>query len=417
MSPSGRQLVHADGTPALMVADTAWALPFRATPEQVEVYARDRQAKGFNAVLLMTVQPDMRAVGPRDRTLDEGFDVGFEDLPDGRLRELNPDYFGRVDVLLDILLAHDLVPVLAPVFQGFGWKGLDIAGKAVPPEDYARYCRYLVARYGARPVVYLVGADGSGRSRRWPPAARRSTSGTPTASPPASTTSRTRPTTPTRTPTGSTSRAARPGHDAEHIQDRVADMRRNTPAKGVLNLEPTYENTRVRGRGVGWWQGHEAWSNLCAGATMGVGYGAASLWQWRLHADEPGHSDYFLGPEAGWREALDYEGSSYVGAVGRIMRDLPFLDIAPDWTSLLGSRLLSVPGDPGELVLLYRESGRLFNLTDPGLPPHLTAFDPRTGEVVEELVLEPGGQLLERDPGEPRVYVFTRQPIDQARRT
>ena len=189
-------------------------------------------------------------------------------------------------------------------------------------------------------------------------------------------------------------------------------MRRNTPAKGVLNLEPTYEHTRERGRGAGWWQGHEAWSNLCAGATMGVGYGAASLWQWRLHADEPGHSDYFLGPDAGWREALDFEGSTYVGAVGRILRDLPFLDMAPDWTSLLGSRLLSVPGDPGELVLLYRESGRLFNMTDPGVPPHLTAFDPRTGEVVEQLVLEPGGQLLVRDPGGPRVYVFTRQPIE-----
>ena len=90
MSPSGRQLVHADGTPALMVADTAWALPWRATPEQVEEYARDRQAKGFNAVLLMTMQPDMRAVGPRDRTLDEGFDVGFEDLPDGRLARAGP---------------------------------------------------------------------------------------------------------------------------------------------------------------------------------------------------------------------------------------------------------------------------------------------------------------------------------------
>jgi hypothetical protein len=143
---------------------------------------------------------------------------------------------------------------------------------------------------------------------------------------------------------------------------------------------------------------------------MGVGYGAASLWQWRLHADEPGHSDYFLCQDAGWRDALDFEGSSYVGMVGRILRDLPFLDMAPDWTSLLGSRLLSVPG---ELVLLYRESGRLFNLTDPALPPHLTALDPRTGKVVEELVLEPGGQLLERDPGEPRVYVFTRQPIDR----
>ena len=86
------------------------------------------------------------------------------------------------------------------------------------------------------------------------------------------------------------------GHEAEHLPERVADMWRNTPAKGVLNLEPTYENTRERGRAVGWWQGHEAWSNLCAGGTMGVGYGAASLWQWRLHPDEPGHSDYFLAP-------------------------------------------------------------------------------------------------------------------------
>ena len=89
MSPGGRSLVHADGTPALLVADTAWALPWRATADQVRSYARDRQAKGFNAVLLMTVQPDMRATGPRDRTADEGFDVGFEDLPAGHLTELH----------------------------------------------------------------------------------------------------------------------------------------------------------------------------------------------------------------------------------------------------------------------------------------------------------------------------------------
>jgi hypothetical protein len=85
MSPGGRSLVHADGTPAILVADTAWALPWRATEEQVRVYAADRRAKGFNAVLLMSVQPDMRATGPRDRTADEGFDVGFDDLPDGHL--------------------------------------------------------------------------------------------------------------------------------------------------------------------------------------------------------------------------------------------------------------------------------------------------------------------------------------------
>ena len=52
MSPGARSLVHADGTPALLVADTAWGLPWRATAEQCRVYAADRRAKGFNAALL-----------------------------------------------------------------------------------------------------------------------------------------------------------------------------------------------------------------------------------------------------------------------------------------------------------------------------------------------------------------------------
>ena len=99
----------------------------------------------------------MHAVGPRDRSLDEGFDVAFEDLPAGRLRELDADYFGRFDVLVDILVSHDLVPVLQPVFQGFGWKGLDVAGTVVPPDDYARYTRSmwerLLAEAGLRPTT------------------------------------------------------------------------------------------------------------------------------------------------------------------------------------------------------------------------------------------------------------------------
>jgi hypothetical protein len=52
------------------------------------------------------------------------------------------------------------------------------------------------------------------------------------------------------------------------------------------NGEPTYENGGRRGRAAGWWQGHEAWCNLCAGGSMGVVYGAGSLWQWRLHLND-----------------------------------------------------------------------------------------------------------------------------------
>jgi len=46
MSPGGRSLVHADGSSALLIADTAWALPWRATEAQCRIYAADRQAKG-----------------------------------------------------------------------------------------------------------------------------------------------------------------------------------------------------------------------------------------------------------------------------------------------------------------------------------------------------------------------------------
>src|SRR5262245_20269985 len=100
-------------------------------------------------------------------------------------------------------------------------------------------------------------------------------------------------------------------------------MWRNEPVKAVANGEPSYENTGRPGRAAGWWQGHEAWSNLCAGGTMGVVYGAAGLWQWRLHGEEPGHAPYFLAEGTGWREALDFAGSTYVGLVRRILAGLP----------------------------------------------------------------------------------------------
>ena len=199
------------------------------------------------------------------------------------------------------------------------------------------------------------------------------------------------------------------GHSGEHVPERVADMWRNTPAKGVPNGEPTYEHTRERGRGAGWWQGHEAWSNLCAGGTMGVVYGAASLWQWRLHADEPGHARYFLAAGAGWREALDFEGSrtsAWSAASWTACR-------SPTWRPTgrsLGGAACCVPG---ELVLVYREGGRMVMLTDPGLPPHLTVIDPRTGETVEQTLLDPVPQFLQNECGEPRLYVFTRQPIER----
>ena len=380
--PARRSFCHADGSPAFFVFDTAWAMPWRANVDDVAVYAADRQAKGFNAVFMMSVQPDMDARGPVGRNLDEGFEVGFHDLSEGRLARLNVTYFQYLDRIVDVLLDHGITPVWQPVFHGYGWKGLRAAGPVVPPQEYARYCRYLVARYGARPAVYLPGADGAGSEPQIEAGGREIHAWDAYDQ-----------------PTGIHYRphhrndehqadewldfqSCQTGHVGDHVPDRVATMWAQRPVKAIMNGEPSYEHTGRRGVAEGWWQGHEAWCNLCAGALMGVAYGAAGLWQWRLHPDEAGHGEYFIAPGAGWREALGFEGSRYVGLVGRIVADLPIADARPCWDVSTNTRGLL---DPGVLFLGYAEHGGpwVFLDAEGRMPSSYWLIDPREGRVLK----------------------------------
>ncbi len=397
--PGERNLRHADGTPALIVADTAWALPWRATHEQCEIYAQDRSAKGFNAALLMSVQPDRDARGPRSRTEHDGFEVGFEDLPDGHITQINVDYFQYLDSLIDILRCHEIVPVWQPVFHGYGWKGLNVAGPVIPPFEYARYCRYLVARYGAQPAIWLVAGDGlapgvdpSGwEIERWD--AYQHPTGIHYA--------------PHQPPWAYQDRPwldfqwCQTGHTGEHVPHRVTLMREQRPIKAVANGEPTYEHIGRPGRAAGWWQGHEAWNNLTAGGTMGVVYGAGSLWQWRLDTQEE-HEEWCMARQAGWREALDFEGAQYVGALSRIFDGLPFAEMEPDYRHTFGRAGLIVPG---KLFIVYLPDGGVLKLADTdGVPRHYRVFDPRNGSVIDS---GDGYDPITTDFGVPRIVVFT----------
>ncbi len=398
--PGERNLRHADGTPALLVADTAWALPWRATHEQCEIYAHDRSSKGFNAALLMSVQPDRDARGPRSRTKLDGFEVGFEDLPDGHINQINADYFQYLDGLVGILRHHEIVPVWQPVFHGYGWKGLNVAGPVIPPFEYARYCRYLVARYGAQPAIWLVGGDGDGLApgvdpggweiERWD--AYQHPTGIHYA--------------PHQHPWAYHDRPwldfqwCQTGHTGEHVPQRVAVMWEKRPIKAVANGEPTYEHIGKPGLAAGWWQGHEAWNNLMAGGTMGVVYGAGSLWQWRLDTQEQ-HEEWCMARQAGWREALQFEGAQYVGALSRIFDGLPFAGMEPDYRHTFGRAGLIVPG---KLFVVYLPDGGLLKLADTdGVPRHYRVFDPRNGSVIDS---GEGHGPIAIDLGVPRVVVF-----------
>ncbi|MCU0356589.1 MAG: DUF4038 domain-containing protein [Cyclobacteriaceae bacterium] len=397
MSPGKRNVVHADGTPFLVIGDTPWAIPFRATTEQVKVYAQDRQQKGFNAALLMSVQPDRYAEGPDKRDTVLGFARAFDDLPEGHLNKIRVDYFQYLDQLMNILVDHEIVPVFQPVFHGFGWKGKTVLGSTALPEEYARYCRYLVARYGSKPALWLVGGDGNGLAPGIKPGGAEIEKWDAYQQP---TGIHYSPCDDYLAPWAATDSTlclhyfrahqaepwldfqwAQTGHDGKHLAYKLERMYNEKPTKAVLNGEPTYEGMQGGKAGLGWWQGHEAWSNLINGGTMGVVYGAATLWQWKYTPDESGWENW-TDQNTSWREAIGMEGSTYVGHVRKVFQGLDFADM--EMRKDLTENNHPVLVKEGKFYITYLPNGSTVSFKS--LPGDMMYrwFDPVKGEFTEQ---------------------------------
>ncbi|MBX2816165.1 MAG: DUF4038 domain-containing protein [Saprospiraceae bacterium] len=409
MSPGKRNVVRSDGSPFLVVGDTPWALPFRATKEQVWKYAADRQQKGFNTALLMSIQPDMDARGPEARDTELGFARGFSDLKDGHLRDIQPEYFQYLDTLVGILRDHEIVPVFQPVFHGYGWKGKRVLGNHIEPNEYVRYTKYLLARYGAAPAMCLIAGDNGGDDpgvreagemlEEWDAYDQ---------------------------PTGlhynpcddyvadwaldnplkhcehynkSHQDArwldfqwAQTGHGDEHLYHKVERMYDNLPVKASANGEPTYEGMNNGQNGLGWWQGEEAWMQMMSGGTMGVVYGAACLWQWKVTPDEEGWPAW-TDNGISWEEALHLGGSTFVGLVGKILAPYDLTDIKK---SVLNNGQMALQKDG--LLIAYVMEDSVLSVPKSFMGGKAQWINPKTGvsspsETLTETTLQPPSVL------------------------
>lgn len=409
VSRGKRNVVHHNGQPFLVVGDTPWSIPFRATTEQVRVYANDRQNKGFNVALLMSVQPDMNARGPEERNTIEGFDIGFADWSEGSMNQLKPDYYQYLDSLISILVDYGIVPVYQPVFHGYGWKGLQVLGPVSDPDEYARYCKYLVARFGSMPAFWLVGGDAAGRDPGVGPGGEMIEKWD-TYQQPAGIHYNPCDNYLATWAVNDSLRCfhynssfqdakwldfqwAQSGHDGRHLPYKVEGMYEKTPTKANLNGEPTYEGMSGGKFGLGWWQGHEAWNNLMHGGTMGVVYGAASLWQWKVTADEPGWPIWTDQPLS-WRGALDLEGSKYVGYVSKAFQGFGFTDMEKHWELAGGAPLLA---KPGKFYVSYLQNGGVIQIK--GVPEGLnyTWFNPQNGTFAQSGQVDTAGNFTAPD--------------------
>lgn len=144
-----RHFEHADGTPFFWIGDTWW-MGFTERldwPNGFRALTADRVAKGFNVIQIVAGPlPDMDAWDPRGK--NEGgfpFTEGFHSV--------NPSFFDFADVKLAHLVDAGLMPCIVGMW-GYYLPQLGV-------ERVKHFWRYLIARYGAYPVVWCLAGEGT----------------------------------------------------------------------------------------------------------------------------------------------------------------------------------------------------------------------------------------------------------------
>jgi hypothetical protein len=142
-----RHLQHVDGTPFFWLGDTWWmAFTKRLKyPEDFQELATDRVNKGFTLVQIVAgLYPDMDWYDERGAN-EAGYpwDKGF--------KSINPAYFDMADIRIAHLVRVGLVPCIVGEWGYF----MDFAGIEV----LKKHWRYIIARWGAYPVVWCTAGE------------------------------------------------------------------------------------------------------------------------------------------------------------------------------------------------------------------------------------------------------------------
>ncbi len=337
ISESRRFLTTSDGKPFFWLADTGWLLFHRLTPPEVDLYLKDRAAKGFTVIQTMIVGTD-----DEFKVSDSFGGMAFEEGDPGRPNET---YFRHVDAVVAKANSLGLRVAIAPTWANHVRKKGPHKGSRVFDAKHARdYGEFVGRRYRDAAVVWIVGGDclvEQGDTAIWRALAEGLRS-------------------------GGDGRHLLTGHFREgsshyfhkepwldfnfaysgHVwaAPSYKDIRRDReliPTKPVIDGEPIYENHPYLAAGKPYYRNKKAWDGkrrgdahqvreaaywaMLAGAA-GHSYGAHDVWQMydpekrapKNHANTP------------WYEALDFHGATQMGIMRRFFESFDWQELVPD---------------------------------------------------------------------------------------
>jgi len=438
----GRGLQYADGTPFFLLGDTWWSVPsfrFPLAPDDSSIkppgpggtlndYAHFRRDQGYTCIAMLAAHPSWANDGHPHRLIaDDGTVIraawkqpgtesakdmhneggrpfefpgrvpGFEDVF-ADVDRVNPEYFKVLDAKIDYLNGLGIVPFIEATRRDSGpaWKKYHDW-----PESYARFVKYLSARYQANNIIFspihydyygdtIPAVEYNEPIELWlekygPPPFGTLLSANPN------------PSTLVNFGEDSWIDLHQSGNVREHdCYWYLTEIHRQTPAKPALNGEPYYAGlhqlgtpyalrTEPNGEEDEFYVRSGLYGSFLSGGLAGFIYGAEGIWQ----ADTEDESLYKMWDAMKWRSADQIRHLKTFATV----RGLRYRDLVPDSELVTPNKNGAAFGYYGWTYAARTPDRKLFMLyyeAKAGQPAHLrgvrhgeryrpTWFDPREG--------------------------------------
>jgi hypothetical protein len=322
-----RCLADADGVPFFVHGDTAWSMVVQLSAPQVDLYLGDRAEKGFNTVLFNALEHKFSSQNP-----------AYLDI-DGNAPFRNPERFGaepvdaywrRVRYIVDQAAERGMAVCVNPAYLGIrgGPEGWATEVRLTPDATLLAYGRFIAQLLEQGNVIWCAGGDYAGdhelRVKQW-----RVIEGILSVRPGDLVTAHGA----RDDPDAYTHWKGFPGFRVNSIYtgtnpwlESLLARGRRPPLPYVL-LEAYYEGEH--GTRIGTLR-EQAWVALFSGA-CGHFFGSNPIWGFGEPVSNGG-----IGATIALARGLDSPGASAFGALLRFVRELPWWNLEPAATQLVG---------------------------------------------------------------------------------
>lgn len=365
VAPDRRHFTHLDGKPFLWLGDTWWCGMTKRLrwPDEFKLMTEDRRQKGFNAIqFTLSLAPSGTYFDPKNEN-----EAG---LPwDEATNRINPRYFDAADWRVFHLVDSGMVPVIVPCWGFYILR--------MGPENIRKLWSYVLARWGALPVVWCLAGelsmpyytsptpqdDGPRQIEAWSPVLAYLRAHNPhdhliTVHPRHARSSKAE----VKDPSLLDFDMLQAGHLYVHALPMALSLLRNSRASEPV-MPALVDEVAYEGIGETNWEDCQRqlyWASVLSGSP-GYTYGAHGITQ--FNSEE---FPSFVQPqgqswgEGVWRDAYQFRGSAQVGIGKKTLEQFEWwkLEPHPEWVPPAASASLRefsayAAGIPGKLRLIY----------------------------------------------------------------